>query len=82
MLSKVNDITNNLNYYITIDKNNIINLIDKLKFTDWKFIYSIEDIELDYSTLLSYLTEIYHSFSIIKKIKSCNSKNKFPFIDK
>ena len=35
MFSKVNDITNNLNYYRTmvlcIDKNNITNLIDKLK---------------------------------------------------
>ena len=41
MFSKVNDITNNLNYYRTIDKNNITNLINKLKFTDWKFIYNI-----------------------------------------
>ena len=67
MFSKVNDTTNNLNYYRTIDKNNITNLIDKLKLTDWKFIYNIEDIELACSTLLSYLTDIYHSFSLIKK---------------
>ena len=38
--------TNNLNYYRTIDKNNITNLIDKLKFTDWKFIYNIIYFEL------------------------------------
>ena len=82
MFSKVNDTTNNLNYYRTIDKNNITNLIDKLKFTDWKFIYSIEDIELACSTLLSYLTEIYHSFYLVKKIQSSNSKNKFPWVGK
>ena len=52
-----------------------------IKFTDWKFIYNIEDIELACSTLLSYLTEMYHSFSLIKKIQSSNSKNKFPWID-
>ena len=51
MFSKVNDTTNNLNYYRTIDKNNITNLIDKLKFTDWKFIYNIEYIELACSTI-------------------------------
>ena len=54
----------------------------KLKFTDWKFIYNIEDIELAYSTLLYYLTEMYHSFSLINKIKSSSSKNKFPWIYK
>ena len=51
MFSKVNDTTNNLNYYRTIDKNNITNLIDKLKFTDWKCIYNIEYIELACSTI-------------------------------
>ena len=50
--------------------------------TDWKFIYNIEDIELACSILLSYITEMYHSFSLIKKIQSSNSKNKFPWIDK
>ena len=82
MFSKVNDTTNNVNYYRTIDKNNITNLIDALKFIDWKFIYNIEDTELACSTLLSYLTEMYHLFSLIKKNKSSNSKNKFPWIDK
>ena len=82
MFSKVNDITNNLNYYRTIYKNKITNLIDKLKFTNWKFIYNIEDIELDCSTLLSYLTKMYHSFSIINNIESSNSKNKCPWIHK
>ena len=52
VFSKVNYITNNLNYHRTIDKNNITNLFDKLKFTDWKFIYNIEDFELACSTLL------------------------------
>ena len=46
MFSEVNDTTNNLNYYRTIDKNNITNVIDKLKLKYWKFIYNIEDIEL------------------------------------
>ena len=31
---------------------------------------------------LFYLTEMYHSFSLITKIKSSNSNNKFPWIDK
>ena len=81
MFSKVTHPVNNCNSYRYIKNNNIIKLTDYLKFTDWDFIYKINESELACSTFLSYLTEIFHKFSFVKKIKFDN-KNKFPWIDK
>ena len=80
MFSKVTHPVNNCNSYRYIKNNNIIKLTDYLKFTDWDFIYKLNESELACSTFSSYLTEIFHKFSFVKKIKFDN-KNKCPWIN-